>query len=208
MFERNTFSTLYDLPLSTAPVKGAKAAVAIFDRRKRPRKRFCRTAARRRRGYPRVAPRTPLTSVHAVHGKSRASGSRRALAGVASVSHSSRFSSFPRGGSQRFIDLNTERSAAVRATDKKGSIACRRHFRARVSGRTPTMATARRDTLLELQAKAQKKWADEKTFEVTAPRDGTCDLGARDFPSREGTGSRARSRTFSRRVGPGRPARG
>ena len=34
------------------------------------------------------------------------------------------------------------------------------------------MATARRDTLLELQAKAQKKWADEKTFEVTAPRDG------------------------------------
>ena len=34
------------------------------------------------------------------------------------------------------------------------------------------MATARRDTLLELQAKAQQKWADEKTFEVTAPRDG------------------------------------
>ena len=44
------------------------------------------------------------------------------------------------------------------------------------------MATARRDTLLELQAKAQKKWADEKTFEVTAPRDGTCDLGAPIFP--------------------------
>ena len=34
------------------------------------------------------------------------------------------------------------------------------------------MATARRDTLLELQAVAQKKWADEKTFEVSAPRDG------------------------------------
>ena len=34
------------------------------------------------------------------------------------------------------------------------------------------MATARRDTLLEPQAKAQKKWADEKTFEVSAPRDG------------------------------------
>ena len=38
------------------------------------------------------------------------------------------------------------------------------------------MATARRDTLLELQAKAQKKWADEKTFEVTAPRDGASPL--------------------------------
>ena len=35
------------------------------------------------------------------------------------------------------------------------------------------MATARRDTLLELQASAQKKWADDKTFEVSAPRDGT-----------------------------------
>lgn len=34
------------------------------------------------------------------------------------------------------------------------------------------MATARRDQLLELQARAQKKWAEEKTFEVTAPRDG------------------------------------
>lgn len=39
------------------------------------------------------------------------------------------------------------------------------------------MATARRDTLLELQAKAQKKWADEKTFEVTAPRDGELSPG-------------------------------
>lgn len=48
------------------------------------------------------------------------------------------------------------------------------------------MATARRDTLLELQAKAQKKWAEEKTFEVTAPRDGAFG-GTRDRArSREG----------------------
>jgi hypothetical protein len=42
------------------------------------------------------------------------------------------------------------------------------------------MATARRDTLLELQARAQKKWADEKTFEVSAPKDGA---SARRRPS-------------------------
>lgn len=34
------------------------------------------------------------------------------------------------------------------------------------------MATARRDLLLDIQAKSQKKWADEKIFEVSAPRDG------------------------------------
>ena len=69
MFERNTLSTLYDLPLSTAPVKGAKAAVAIFTLSKRPRRRVCRAAVGRRRAYPRVAPRTPLTCFHAVHGQ-------------------------------------------------------------------------------------------------------------------------------------------
>ena len=51
------------------------------------------------------------------------------------------------------------------------------------------MATARRDMLLELQAKAQKKWADEKTFEVTAPRDGTCDREALPVSLWDGTGS-------------------
>jgi hypothetical protein len=71
------------------------------------------------------------------------------------------------------------------------------------------MATARRDTLLELQAKAQKKWADEKTFEVTAPRDGTCDLVAPDFPSRRAPEEKSAIANFSgaRRVGPGRPGR-
>ena len=67
MFERNTFSTLYDLPLSTAPVNLAKAAVAIVDARSARVQRFCRTALGRRRVYPRVAPRKTLTSFHAVH---------------------------------------------------------------------------------------------------------------------------------------------
>lgn len=39
---------------------------------------------------------------------------------------------------------------------------------------TPTRNTARRDLLVDLQHRAQKKWAEEKTFEVDAPemRDG------------------------------------
>ena len=59
-------------------------------------------------------------------------------------------------------------------------LASDRVVRPRVVLFAATMATARRDTLLELQARAQKKWADEKTFEVSAPKDGA---SARRRPS-------------------------